>query len=421
MKKDFILPDIGEGIVECEVIEWKVKEGDIIVEDQIIVDVSTDKAIVEIPSMYNGRVTKLYYAEGDIAKVHQPLFALEVEGTESTGDEKTAAAETLVEVAAATSADEVSEASEAVVASASADLSLSSKVLTTPAVRKMAREHELDLSSINGSGKQGRVLKEDVLGFLSNGRGSNDDNASNGQLIKTTADDRVEPIRGVRKIMAERMSAAVSTIPHFTYVDEMDVTELMEVRQTLKDTYATDSLKITLMPLFIKALSLAIKQFPIINSHPNADFTELTYVASHNIGMAVDGKTGLLVPNIKNVQDLSLLDIATEVTRLTQAARSGKINPAELSGGTITISNIGAIGGTAATPIINKPEVAIVALGKIQTLPRFDDQGNLVPRKIMTVSWSGDHRVIDGGTIARFNNVWMGYLKSPTTMLAAMI
>ena len=415
MKKDFILPDIGEGIVECEVIEWKVQEGDIIVEDQIIVDVSTDKAIIEIPSMYNGRVTKLYYAEGDIAKVHQPLFALEVEGTESTGDEKTAAAETLVEVAAA------SESPEAMVASASADISFSSKVLTTPAVRKMAREHELDLSSINGSGKQGRVLKEDVLGFLSNGRGSSDNSPSSGQLINTTAKDRVEPIRGVRKIMAERMSAAVSTIPHFTYVDEMDVIELMEVRQTLKDTYATDTLKITLMPLFIKALSLAIKQFPIINSHPNADFTELTYVASHNIGMAVDGKTGLLVPNIKNVQDLSLLDIATEVTRLTQAARSGKINPQELSGGTITISNIGAIGGTAATPIINKPEVAIVALGKIQTLPRFDEQGNLVPRKIMTVSWSGDHRVIDGGTIARFNNVWMGYLKNPTTMLAAMI
>jgi len=427
MKKDFILPDIGEGIVECEVIEWKVKEGDIIVEDQIIVDVSTDKAIVEIPSMYNGRVTKLYYAEGDIAKVHRPLFALEVEGSESTGDEKTATAETLVEVAAATSTDEVpeesevTESSEAMVASASADLSFSSKVLTTPAVRKMAREHELDLSSINGSGKQGRVLKEDVLGFLSNGRGSSDNSPSSGQLINTTAEDRVEPIRGVRKIMAERMSAAVSTIPHFTYVDEMDVIELMEVRQTLKDTYATDTLKITLMPLFIKALSLAIKQFPIINSHPNADFTELTYVASHNIGMAVDGKTGLLVPNIKNVQDLSLLDIAREVTRLTQAARSGKINPQELSGGTITISNIGAIGGTAATPIINKPEVAIVALGKIQTLPRFDEQGNLVPRKIMTVSWSGDHRVIDGGTIARFNNVWMGYLKSPTTMLAAMI
>ena len=415
MKKDFILPDIGEGIVECEVIEWKVQEGDIIVEDQIIVDVSTDKAIIEIPSMYNGRVTKLYYAEGDIAKVHQPLFALELEGTESTGDEKTAAAETLVELAAA------SESPEAIVASASADISFSSKVLTTPAVRKMAREHELDLSSINGSGKQGRVLKEDVLGFLSNGRGSSDNSPSSGQLINTTAEDRVEPIRGVRKIMAERMSAAVSTIPHFTYVDEMDVIELMEVRQTLKDTYATDTLKITLMPLFIKALSLAIKQFPIINSHPNADFTELTYVASHNIGMAVDGKTGLLVPNIKNVQDLSLLDIAREVTRLTQAARSGKINPQELSGGTITISNIGAIGGTAATPIINKPEVAIVALGKIQTLPRFDEQGNLVPRKIMTVSWSGDHRVIDGGTIARFNNVWMGYLKNPTTMLAAMI
>ena len=429
MKKDFILPDIGEGIVECEVIEWKVNEGDVIVEDQIIVDVSTDKAIVESPSMYNGRVTKLYYAEGDIAKVHQPLFALEVEGVddrERAGGKKTETTEALDDVP---TDGPTTVALDTAVTSAAQALSFS-KVLTTPAVRKMAREHDLDLSSINGSGKQGRVLKEDILGFLAgdsgfiNASGSTGESAysgASGPLIQTTHEDRIEPIRGVRKIMAERMSASVSTIPHFTYVDEMDVTELMAIRQTLKDTYASDSLKITLMPLFIKALSLSIKQFPIINSQPNPDFTELKYVASHNIGMAVDGKTGLLVPNIKNVQDLTLLDIAREVTRLTEAARSGKINPQELSGGTITISNIGAIGGTAATPITNKPEVAIVALGKIQTLPRIDEQGNVVSRKIMTVSWSGDHRIIDGGTIARFNNLWMGYLKSPATMLATMI
>jgi 2-oxoisovalerate dehydrogenase E2 component (dihydrolipoyl transacylase) len=158
-----------------------------------------------------------------------------------------------------------------------------------------------------------------------------------------------------------------------------------------------------------------------MNSRANGEFTELTYLANHNIGMAVDGASGLLVPNIKSVEQRSVLDIATRVMQLTEAARSGKIDPAELKGGTITISNIGAIGGTVATPIINKPEVAIVALGKIQSLPRFNQQAEIVARQIMTVSWSGDHRIIDGGTIARFNNCWKGYLEQPSTMLAEMI
>ena len=401
MSKDFILPDIGEGIVECEVIEWKVKEGDLIEEDQVVVDVSTDKAIVEIPSMYNGRVTKLYYAEGDIAKVHGSLFAIEIEGAE--------------EAVVSAEGSLLTEGSPSVVSAEKPAPANQSTVLTTPAVRKMAREHDLDLGTIVGSGKQGRVLKEDVLDFLS----------ADPELVQvaplSTGIDRVEPIRGVRKLMAERMATSVASIPHFTYVDEIDITELAELRQTLKNTYATDDLKITMMPLFIKALSLAIKEFPIINSSPNEDLTELTYRANHNIGLAVDGKTGLLVPNIKNVEQLGILDIAREVTRLVDAARSGKISPADLKGGTITISNIGAIGGTVATPIINMPEVAIAALGKIQQLPRFDDEGNVVSRSIMNVSWSGDHRVIDGGTIARFCNLWKSYLEVPSTMLTAMV
>ena len=175
------------------------------------------------------------------------------------------------------------------------------------------------------------------------------------------------------------------------------------------------------MPLLMKTLSLSLLAFPIINSRVDNDFSEITYLASHNIGMAVDGKTGLLVPNIKNVQQRSIVEIAQEIGRLTGAARSGIINPADLKGGTVTISNIGAIGGISAAPIINKPEVAIVALGKIQGLPRFDGNGQLVERQIMTVSWSGDHRVIDGATIARFNNHWKAYLEAPETMMANMI
>jgi len=401
MSKDFILPDIGEGIAECEVIEWKVKEGDLIEEDQVVVDVSTDKAIVEIPSMYNGRVTKLYYAEGDVAKVHGALFAIEIEGAE--------------EAIVSAEGSLLTEGSPSVVSAEKPAPANQSTVLTTPAVRKMAREHDLDLETIAGSGKQGRVLKEDVLDFLS----------ADPELVQvaplSTGIDRVEPIRGVRKLMAERMATSVASIPHFSYIDEIDITKLAELRKTLKNTYVTDDLKITMMPLFIKALSLAIKEFPIINSSPNEDLTELTYRANHNIGLAVDGKTGLLVPNIKNVEQLGILDVAREVTRLVDAARSGKINPADLKGGTITISNIGAIGGTVAIPIINMPEVAIVALGKIQKLPRFDDEGNIVSRSVMNVSWSGDHRVIDGGTIARFCNLWKSYLEVPSTMLTAMV
>jgi 2-oxoisovalerate dehydrogenase E2 component (dihydrolipoyl transacylase) len=407
MKREFILPDIGEGIVECEVLEWKVKEGDMISEDQVIADVSTDKAVVEIPSMYSGRITKLYYADGDIAKVHSPLFAID------TDEEVLDSSESVPENP---EVNETAELKLELVRQPSQDTreNQSSKVLTTPAVRKLAREYELDLSMISGTGKNGRVLKEDVHLYLKTLE------QASAQQITAPNKDRTEAIVGVRKIMAQHMSESVSTIPHFTFVDEVDVTELIQLRATLKSTYA-DQVKITLMPLLIKSLSLSLSQFPIMNSRVDNEFTELTYLGSHNIGMAVDGKNGLLVPNVKDVQKRSILEIAAEVSRLTDAARSGIINIAELRGGTITISNIGAIGGISASPIINSPEVAIVALGKIQDLPRFNSDNQIISRKIMSVSWSGDHRVIDGATIARFNNYWKAYLENPNTMLATMV
>ena len=401
MNKDFILPDIGEGIVECEVLEWKVKEGDLVEEDQVIADVSTDKAIVEIPSMHSGRVTKLYYIAGETAKVHSPLYAIDIDGEDvelpnheiETQEHKLELVKQPINVTQS---------------------EINKKVLTTPAVRKLAREHDLDLNLISGSGKSGRILKEDVLEYL-----KPDLKAPLLSLTKTI-EDRSETIVGVRKIMAHHMADSVATIPHFTFVDDVDVTELLKLRASLKSRY-TEEVKITLMPLLIKALSLSISAFPIVNSRVDDNFSELTYLASHNIGMAVDGKTGLLVPNIKDVQQRSIIDIAHEVTRLTDAARSGVINPSDLKDGTITISNIGAIGGVSASPIINKPEVAIVALGKIQKLPRFNDEGQLEERHIITMSWSGDHRVIDGATIARFNNSWKAYLENPSTMLANMV
>jgi len=217
--------------------------------------------------------------------------------------------------------------------------------------------------------------------------------------------------------MAKRMVASASTIPHFNFSEDIDVTELLSLRQQLKPEAEARGSRLTLMPFIMKAIALAVREYPVLNSQINEDVTEVHYQPYCNIGMAVDSKIGLLVPNVKNVGQLTLLEIADEVTRLTESAREGRVSQADLKGGTITISNIGALGGTYASPIINAPEVAIVALGRTQKLPRFDANGQVVERSIMTISWAGDHRIIDGGTIARFNNLWKGYLESPQSML----
>ncbi|MCL1089450.1 dihydrolipoyllysine-residue acetyltransferase [Shewanella profunda] len=418
--EEFLLPDIGEGIVECELVEWLVSEGDRVEEDQPIADVMTDKALVQIPAIKAGKIAKLHYRKGQLAKVHAPLYAIEVEQTAS---------------AATTNTDTVASAAPAAQA-VSSEPARQGKALASPAVRRMARSLDIDLSRVSGTGKHGRVYKEDITRFQQQGANSVISAAPSATQVQATQAqtslaqvstsaatqraDTVEPIRGVKAVMARMMVESVSSIPHFTYCEEFDLTDLVALRESMKAKYSTDEVKLTMMPFFMKSMSLAIGQFPVMNSQVNADCTELTYKARHNIGMAVDSKVGLLVPNIKDVQDKSILEIAAEITRLTQAARSGRVAPADLKDGTISISNIGALGGTVATPIINKPEVAIVALGKLQTLPRFNAKGEVEARQIMQVSWSGDHRVIDGGTIARFCNLWKQYLEQPQEMLLAM-
>ena len=421
MSIDFILPDIGEGIVECELVEWLVKEGETVVEDQPIADVMTDKALVQIPAMYSGVIKKLFYKQGEIAKVHSPLFSMiTADGGESV-EPKEADNEVLVKVKAekAVSSNELDETETQSIE----QRQIKGKAIASPAVRRVARELDVNISDVTGSGKKGRVYKNDVVSFE-----QGDYTIAVQTNISST---RVEPsyvekIKGIKAMMAKAMVNSVSTIPHFTYCEEIDMTELIKLRFELKEDYtvkailAEQDIKLTMMPFFMKAMSIALKEFPVINSQVNDDCTDLTYFTDHNIGMAVDSKVGLLVPNVKQVQNKSILDLATDITRLTADARSGRVQQADLKGGTITISNIGAIGGTVATPIINKPEAAIVALGKLQTLPRFNEQGNVEARSIMQVSWSGDHRIIDGGSIARFCNLWKVFLEKPSNMLVHM-
>ncbi|WP_394174580.1 dihydrolipoyllysine-residue acetyltransferase [Thalassotalea litorea] len=423
--EDFILPDIGEGIVECEIVEWLVREGDIIEEDQAVVDVMTDKALVQIPAKYAGKVVKLYYAKGDVAKVHEPLFAIEHQGAADASVATSSVAESQQQVNQDTHASKTVKQDDKQDTHVSQPVNskvASGKALASPAVRRVAREMFVDIHLVPGSGPKGRVYKEDVVKFSQSGSQVQPSAAPTVESapVCVSGNTRVEPIRGVKAAMAKAMTASVSTIPHFTYCEEIDLTDLIALRKSVKSEYAKQDIKVTMMPFFIKAMSLALREFPVMNSQPNDDCTELTYFDDHNIGMAVDSKLGLLVPNIKQVQGKSIVDVAKEVMRLTHAARDGRVAAADLKGGTISISNIGAIGGTVATPIINKPEVAIVALGKVQTLPRFDENGDVQARAIMQVSWSGDHRIIDGGTIARFSNLWKSFLENPNLMLMHM-
>ena len=443
--EDFILPDIGEGIVECEIVKWNVAEGDEIEEDQAVVEVMTDKAVVEIPAKNAGTVHRLYYAQGDIAKVHSALFALEVAGevttTSGTNDDSPSANNNASSVASQSSVNTQtngsSQQSAQVAPSKFSDgeyeppIAIEGKVLASPAVRRVAREKNIDLSTVEGSGKKGRILKSDVLNLQhsnvdtssqsSTSSAPSSSNAEKGDSNSTSTvlkgSVRTEKVRGIQAAMAKQMSASVYTIPHFTVSDELVMDNLMSLRKLLKPEFEAKNVKLSFMPFFVKAMSLALNEFPVINSQLNEDATEISYFADHNIGFAVDSKIGLLVPNIKRVQDLSLLEIAVQMQNIIEQARAGRVAGEHLKGGTISISNIGAIGGITATPVINKPEAAIVALGKTQKLPRFDDEGNVSAQNIMAVNWSGDHRIIDGATMVRFNNLWMSYLTQPEKML----
>ncbi|QFU01564.1 Dihydrolipoyllysine-residue acetyltransferase component of pyruvate dehydrogenase complex [Halomonas sp. THAF5a] len=434
--KDFILPDIGEGIVECEVVEWRIAEGEAIEEDQPVVDVMTDKAMVEITAPEAGRVTTLHVAKGEIARVHAPLFAYapadaDTDDAEAAGEPATAERGASAPASTSPAPQATTAASPGPAAREASGQGPHGRIPASPAVRRLLREHGLRLGEVPGSGKQGRVLKEDVQAYLARGETTSAEvpSAAEGAAepgVSETAtaapasapgEVRVEPMRGIRAAMARKMVASASTIPHFQYGEELDVTELLALRERLKPEAQARDARLTLMPFFMKAMALAIRDFPILNSRLNEAGDEIHYLPSCNIGMAVDGKAGLMVPNVKGVERLSLLEIAGEIQRLTAEAREGRVASADLQEGTISISNIGALGGTYAAPIINAPEVAIVAIGKTQWLPRFDADDNVVKRAIMTVTWAGDHRLIDGGTIARFCNAWKSYLEAPETML----
>ncbi|ART81873.1 dihydrolipoamide acetyltransferase [Oceanisphaera profunda] len=423
-QQDFYLPDIGEGIVECELVEWLVAEGEQVTEDQAICDVMTDKALVQIPAMHNGVITKLYVAKGELAKVHAPLFAMEIAATIATTDpaepESSDDAVTSIQANQAESRLSKDSANQR-----------TGKVVASPAVRRLAREQNIALSEVQGSGDNGRVCKEDLTVFLATLPSTRHaatthpittaapSSTKQEQLNSLPTTEAGEPLTGIRATMAKQMTASLS-IPQFTLCDELRLDELLQLKARLTPVFDEQQRKLTLLPFFIKALSLTLADFPLLNARLDEEARHLHYQEPHHIGVAVDTLSGLLVPVLRNCQQLSLLEIAAELERLSTAARAGKLTPHELQGATISLSNVGALGGLVSTPIVTAPQVAIAALGKWRFVPRFNEQGECESQAIMMVCWSADHRVIDGATLARFNRRWCQYLMQPERMWAQL-
>jgi pyruvate dehydrogenase E2 component (dihydrolipoamide acetyltransferase) len=408
---EFKLPDLGEGVVEGEIVKWLVAPGELVKEDQGVVELMTDKATVTVPSPRAGKVISLHGKEGEMAKVHQVLLVLEVSGESPAAVASPALAPT-----------PMAQAPAAIRAAAAEP---ASKVLATPVTRRMAREHGLDLAAISGTGPQGRVLKADVQAALDLGRSPEPVLApARGKLVplpSAAADERI-PLRGLRKKIAEKMVRSKYTAPHSTFVEEADVTELVVLRRRLNEALAAsgETLKLSFLPFICKALIPVLRRYPSINSNFDDAAQELVQRGSFHFGIAAATDEGLTVPVVKDVDRLTLRQLAEEITRLGAAARERKLKLDELSGGTFTITSLGTHGGLLATPIINYPEVAILGVHRIRKRPVVMDDDRIVVREMMNVSLSFDHRVIDGLVAAEATGALVELLERPESLLLEM-
>jgi 2-oxoisovalerate dehydrogenase E2 component (dihydrolipoyl transacylase) len=398
----FKLPDVGEGTVEAEIVAWHVEVGDTVKEDQPLVDVMTDKATVEIPSPVAGRILSRKGEKGDVASVGDELLTI------ATEEQEKAAASTVSAVVPAEPMPILPTQPEEV---AAAKPALQHGPKAAPAVRARADALGIDLASIKGTGPQGQILHRDLDAVLLRRQA--------GEIpLSRDARQGIEEVRviGLRRQIARAMQEAKRRIPHFSYVEEVDVTALETLRSDLNERRAEGRPRLTLLPFLILALVKVLPDHPGINAHFDDDEGIIRRHADIHVGIATQTKDGLVVPVIRHANTLGLFDIAIEITRLSEAARAGKASREELSGSTITISSLGPLGGIAATPIIKPPEVAIVAVNKIVTRPVVHDD-RIVARKMMNLSSSFDHRVVDGFDAASFIQGLKTCLEEPATLL----
>ncbi|XKL67738.1 hypothetical protein PGB90_003229 [Kerria lacca] len=399
----FKLADIGEGIKEVTVKECFVKLNQKLNQFDDVCEVESDKASVKITSRFDGYVKNINFKEGDVIPVGSTLLYIETEEIKEKDAkiEEEAIVEELSENAVEIDKTQLSDYTGGNQIQTT-EQSLTKNILITPAVRRIAKEYQVDLKKVKSTGKNGRITKEDVLVYLNQPSKVSEPVFANNVGL--------QPITGYRKVMMRTMTES-NRIPTLTLSDEINVSNLETLRKSVKKLLQNDDVKVTLLAFVVKAISLALERYPILNSI--LEYETITYLSSHNIGIAVDTEAGLVVPNIKNVQRLSIRLIAKEIQRLQQLAIENKLSLLDTANGTFTISNIGSIAGTVVKPLILPPQVAIVGIGRIRTLPRFNENDQIEKCSIINVSWAADHRIIDGGTIARFSNLVKRYVENP--------
>ena len=412
----FELPEVGEGVTEAELVKWSVEVGEIIAPDQVVCEVMTDKATMEINCPVGGTVIEVCGEEGDILPVHAALLKLSQDG--SAPDPKPATAVTSAPVAPTATAPQASHAPKPAPTPVSTP-NPSGKVLASPAVRAFAKEQGTDLQGISGTGKGGRITRDDVRSQTSAPVHTSQIKAPPAIQVQASKADQVVKIVGLRRKIAEKMLESVQRAPHFTYVDEIDMTDLVTMRGQLKGLAAEYGVKLTYIPFIMKALVQVFQEFPTVNAVINESDLSMVVRGEVNIGIACDTPQGLYVPVIKNVEQKSILELAAEITDITTRTREGKVQLSELQGGTFTITSVGNIGGRFATPIINHPEVAILGVNQIHDRPMVVN-GDIVARKMMYLSPSFDHRVIDGAVAARFISALKSILENPASLLLSL-
>lgn len=456
------LPDIGEGVTEGELVKWLVQVGESVAADQPVAEVLTDKATVEIPTPFPGVVKEFLRKEGDIVPIETGLLRLETGGVSiqaSVSSTVQPKVENLTKAEAAPSSGEMMTLSdhrtshplsdnraERSVGSSGAMASTEVyppaaefRTLATPGTRRLARESALDINHIKGSGPLGRVTREDVIrakdvsvsggaGATSAGRPQMAEFASIPHLHqphysrgseKGTVEERVA-LRGIRKKIAENLQLAKKIVPHFTLMEEVNVTALVALRSQAKAAGERAGVKITYLPFVMKALIATIRQFPMFNASIDDQASEVVYKKYFNLGFAADTPNGLLVPVIKNADQKTIIDLSREINELAMQARDGKLALENMKGATITITNIGSVGGVYATPIINHPEVAILGMYKITDRPLWENN-QWIPAKMMNFTITCDHRLIDGAVAANFMRSFAALMENPAQLMLEMI
>ncbi|MBX3020826.1 MAG: 2-oxo acid dehydrogenase subunit E2 [Bdellovibrionales bacterium] len=446
------LPDVGEGVTEGELVKWLVKVGDTVKADQPVVEVMTDKATVEVPSPYAGVVKELKFKEGDVIPIETVILILDADGAKPAGASaappqqlKTPSAvesqpgqmaKPATAPVSAAALNKVGTASAAMGAGATAGMDVyppaaDSRVLATPATRRLARETGVDINQLSGTGMAGRVTRDDVV----KAKGSNGTGGGAGAVSARAPimdiprpavisqpgalEERV-PLRGIRKKIAENMQMAKHVIPHFTLMEEVRVDELVKLRAQAKEAAEKYGVKVTYLPFIMKALIATCREFPMFNASMDDQAQEIVYKKSFNVGFAADTPTGLMVPVVKNADFKTMLQISQEIQQLAGKARDGKLALEDMRGATITVTNIGSVGGVYATPIINHPEVAILGVYKIQDKPIWNGK-EFTRGQVMNFTITCDHRLIDGAVAANFMKSFAGRIENPSQLMLDMI